>query len=73
VTFVDPILQTAIILGGTVGLAVTFGLCMARMISYEIGPLERTLALVGNKFYNCRTFIDNKSEMQGCFYNNPHR
>ena len=47
----DTIIQTAIVLGGTLSLAVPFGLYMARMISYEIRPLERTLAIVENRFY----------------------
>ncbi len=47
----DTIIQTAIVLWGTLCLAVPFGLYMARMISYEIRPLERTLAIVENRFY----------------------
>ena len=47
----DTIIQTAIVLGGTLSLAVPFGLYIARMISYEIRPLERTLAIVENRFY----------------------
>jgi K+-transporting ATPase ATPase A chain len=48
---VDTIIQTAVVLGGTLGLAIPFGLYMARMISYEIRPLERTLATIENGFY----------------------
>jgi K+-transporting ATPase ATPase A chain len=47
----DTIIQTTIVLGGTLSLALPFGLYMARMISYEIRPLERTLAVVENRFY----------------------
>lgn len=47
----DTIIQTAVVLGGTLGLAIPFGLYMARMISYEISPLERTLATIENGFY----------------------
>ena len=50
-TYVDTIIQTAIVLGGTLSLAIPFGLYIARMISYEIRPLERTLAIVENRFY----------------------
>ncbi|MGB8642142.1 MAG: potassium-transporting ATPase subunit KdpA, partial [Nitrososphaeraceae archaeon] len=50
-TYVDTIIQTAIVMGGTLSLAVPFGLYIARMISYEIRPLERTLAIVENRFY----------------------
>jgi potassium-transporting ATPase potassium-binding subunit len=48
---VDTIIQSAVVLGGTLILAIPFGLYMARMISYEIRPLERTLAIVENGFY----------------------
>jgi potassium-transporting ATPase potassium-binding subunit len=50
-TYVDTIIQSAVVLGGTLLLAIPFGLYMARMISYEIRPLERTLATVENRFY----------------------
>jgi K+-transporting ATPase ATPase A chain len=61
-TYVDTIIQTAIVLGGTLILAVPFGLYMARMISYEIRPLERTLAIVENKFYKL-VGIDSNRQM----------
>jgi len=38
-------------MGGTVGLAIIFGIYLARMIAYESRPLERTLASVENGFY----------------------
>ena len=50
-TYVDTIIQTTIVLGGTLGLAIPFGLYIARMISFEARPLERTLAIVENRFY----------------------
>ena len=56
----DTILQTAIVLGGTLGLSVPFGLYMARMISYEIRPLERTLAIVETKLYHLVGIDSNK-------------
>src|SRR5581483_11797692 len=43
--------QLITISGGTLGLAVIFGLYIARMISYESRPLERTLAKIENGFY----------------------
>lgn len=58
----DTIIQTAVVLGGTLILAVPFGLYMARMISYEIRPLERTLAIVENKFYKL-VGIDSNRQM----------
>lgn len=61
-TYVDTIIQTAVVLGGTLILAVPFGLYMARMISYEIRPLERTLAIVENKFYKL-VGIDSNRQM----------
>lgn len=47
----ETTIQTAIVLGGTLCLAIPFGLYIARMISYEIRPLERTLGAVENRFY----------------------
>jgi potassium-transporting ATPase potassium-binding subunit len=38
------IIQLAVTIGGTLALAVPFGLYIARMISYEMRPLERPLA-----------------------------
>lgn len=58
----DTIIQTVIVLGGTLSLAVPFGLYIARMISYEIRPLERTLAIVENKFYKL-VGIDSNRQM----------
>ena len=61
-TYVDTIIQTSVVLGGTLILSVPFGLYMARMISYEIRPLERTLAIVENKFYKL-VGIDSNRQM----------
>ena len=36
---------------GTLGLAVPFGLYIARMISYEMRPLEKTTCKVESGFY----------------------
>jgi potassium-transporting ATPase potassium-binding subunit len=47
----ETIIHTGIVLGGTLCLAIPFGLYIARMISYEIRPLERTLGAVENGFY----------------------
>lgn len=58
----DTIIQTVIVLGGTLSLAVPFGLYIARMISYEIRPLERTLAIVENRFYKL-VGIDSNRQM----------
>ena len=45
------IIQLAVTIGGTLALAIPFGLYIARMISYEMRPLERPLAKVENGFY----------------------
>jgi K+-transporting ATPase ATPase A chain len=45
------ILQFIIILGGTLGLAVLFGLYIARLIVYEQRPLEKTLGKIEHGFY----------------------
>jgi potassium-transporting ATPase potassium-binding subunit len=48
---VDTIIQLAVLIGGTLGLAIPFGLYIARMISFEMRPLEKTLAKVESGFY----------------------
>ena len=51
-TYVDiTIIQLVVTLGGTLALTVPFGLYIARMISYEMRPLERPLAKVENGFF----------------------
>jgi len=47
----DPIIQLTVIIGGTLGLAVLFGVYIARLIAYETRPLERTLSRIENGFY----------------------
>jgi K+-transporting ATPase ATPase A chain len=51
VTYVDTIVELAVLMVGTIGMAIPFGLYIARMISYEMRPLERTLAKVESGFY----------------------
>jgi potassium-transporting ATPase potassium-binding subunit len=52
VTYVDiTVIQLVVTLGGTLALTVPFGLYIARMISYEMRPLERPLAKVENGFF----------------------
>jgi potassium-transporting ATPase potassium-binding subunit len=50
-TYVDTIIQFTILLGGTLGLAIPFGMYITRMISFEMRPLEKTLAKVESGFY----------------------
>ena len=50
-TYVDTIIQFTILLGGTLGLAFPFGMYITRMISFEMRPLEKTLAKVESGFY----------------------
>ncbi len=47
----EPIIQLIAIIGGTIGLAVLFGVYIARLIAYETRPLERTLSRVENGFF----------------------
>src|SRR5436190_9650900 len=47
----NSILELIVVLGGTIGLSVPFGLYIARMISYEMRPLEKPLARIENGFY----------------------
>jgi potassium-transporting ATPase potassium-binding subunit len=52
VTYTDTtIIQLFVTIGGTLALAIPFGLYIARMISYEMRPLERPLAEVENGFF----------------------
>jgi potassium-transporting ATPase potassium-binding subunit len=52
VTYTDTsIIQLFVTLGGTLALAIPFGLYIARMNSYEIRPLERPLAKIENGFF----------------------
>ena len=51
-TYTDTsIIQLFVTLGGTLTLAIPFGLYIARMISYEMRPLERPLAKIENGFF----------------------
>jgi len=47
----NSIVELVVVLGGTIGLSVPFGLYIARMISYEMRPLEAPLARIENGFY----------------------
>jgi potassium-transporting ATPase potassium-binding subunit len=48
---VEPIIQFTLLIAGTLGLAIPFGMYIARMISFEMRPLEKTLAKVESGFY----------------------
>jgi K+-transporting ATPase ATPase A chain len=47
----NSIAELIVVIGGTIGVAIPFGLYIARMISYEMRPLEAPLARVENGFY----------------------
>jgi potassium-transporting ATPase potassium-binding subunit len=51
VTLVDTSIQLAVIISGALGLSIPFGLYIARMISFELRPLERPLAKVERGFF----------------------
>jgi K+-transporting ATPase ATPase A chain len=51
VTLVDTTIQLAVIISGALGLSIPFGLYIARMISFELRPLERPLAKVERGFF----------------------
>jgi len=51
VTFVDTIIQLPVIILGALALSIPFGLYIARMISFELRPLERPLAKVERGFF----------------------
>ena len=50
-TFVDTTTQLAVVILGSIGMSVPFGLYLARMISFELRPLERPLAKVERGFF----------------------
>ena len=50
-TFVDTIIQLPVIILGALALSIPFGLYIARMISFELRPLERPLAKVERGFF----------------------
>lgn len=47
----DTTVQFGVLIVGTIGLATIFGLYLARMITFEMRPLENTLARVESRFY----------------------
>jgi K+-transporting ATPase ATPase A chain len=51
VTLVDTTIQLGVVILGALGLSVPFGLYIARMISFEMRPLERPLAKVERSFF----------------------
>ena len=50
-TLVDTTIQLAVIIVGALGMSIPFGLYIARMISFELRPLERGLAKVERGFF----------------------
>lgn len=56
----NPVIELVVVLGGTIGLSVPFGMYLARMISYEMRPLEAPLARVENGFYKIVGIDKNK-------------
>ena len=50
-TFVDTSIQLAVVILGAIGMSIPFGLYIARMISFELRPLERPLAKVERGFF----------------------
>ena len=47
----DTIIQLAVVILGAIGMSVPFGLYIARMISFELRPLEKPLAKVERGFF----------------------
>ena len=47
----DTTIQFCVLIVGTIGLATIFGTYLARMITFEMRPLEKTLARVESGFY----------------------
>jgi potassium-transporting ATPase potassium-binding subunit len=51
VTLVDTTIQLSVVIIGAIGMSVPFGLYIARMISFELRPLESPLAKVERGFF----------------------
>lgn len=47
----DTTIEFCVLIGGTIGLATIFGTYLARLITFEMRPLEKTLARVESGFY----------------------
>jgi K+-transporting ATPase ATPase A chain len=47
----EQLIELLVLLGGTLLLAIVFGTYLARLISYENRPIEKTLAIVESRFY----------------------
>lgn len=47
----DTTVEFCVLIGGTIGLAAFFGTYLARLITFEMRPLEKTLAKVESGFY----------------------
>jgi K+-transporting ATPase ATPase A chain len=56
----NPIIELVVVIGGTIALSIPFGMYIARMISYEMRPLEAPLARVENGFYKIVGINKNK-------------
>ena len=56
----NSIAELIVVIGGTIGVAIPFGLYLARMISYETRPLEAPLARIENGFYKVVGIDKNK-------------
>jgi potassium-transporting ATPase potassium-binding subunit len=56
----NSIAELIVVIGGTIGVAIPFGLYIARMISYETRPLEAPLARIENGFYKIVGIDKNK-------------
>jgi len=46
----DTTIEFCVRIGGTIGLAIIFGTYIARLITFEMRPLEKTLAKVESGF-----------------------
>ena len=47
----DTTIEFCVLIGGTIGLATIFGTYLARLITFEMRPLEKTLARIESGFY----------------------
>lgn len=47
----DTIILLGVLIVGTIGLATIFGICLTRMIIFEMRPLEKPLSRIEGGFY----------------------
>ena len=67
-TLLDTTIQLTVLMSGVLGLSIPFGLYIARMISFETRPLERTMAKAERGFFHLIGInVDKQMSLEGIF------